>query len=75
MEGSSDLPELPEPDETEKPEEEAAPADAGTGPGVAIIGGADGPTAVFIGSELLKRQNGTPAENADSGTETPVSDL
>ncbi len=70
LEGSSDLPELPEPDETEKPEEEAAPADAGTGPGVAIIGGADGPTAVFIGTELLKRQSGIPAESADSGTET-----
>jgi hypothetical protein len=76
LEGSSDLPELPEPDETEKPEEEAAPADAGTtGPGIAIIGGADGPTAVFIGTELLKRQGGIPAESADSGTETPVSDL
>lgn len=76
LEGSSDLPELPELDETEKPEEEAAPADAGTtGPGIAIIGGADGPTAVFIGTELLRRQSGTPAESADSGTETPVSDL
>ena len=75
LEGSSGLPVLPEPDETETPEEEAAPADAGTRPGIAIIGGADGPTAVFIGSELLKRQGGTPAESADSGTETPVSDL
>jgi len=75
LEGSSSLPEPPEPDETEKPEEEAAPADAGTGPGIAIIGGADGPTAVFIGTELLKRQGGIPAESADSGTETPVSDL
>ena len=75
LEGSPGLPEPSAPDETEKPEEEAAPADAGTGPGIAIIGGADGPTAVFIGSELLKRQGGIPAENADSGTETPVSDL
>ena len=65
LEGSSSLPEPPEPDETEKPEEEAAPADAGTGPGIAIIGGADGPTAVFISSELLKRQGGIPAESAE----------
>ena len=56
---------------TEKPEDEAAPADAGTRPGVAIIGGADGPTAVFISSELLKRQNGIPAETAeDTGLRT-----
>ena len=75
LEGSSSLPELPEPDETEKTEEEATPADAGTKPGIAIIGGADGPTAVFIGTELLKRQGGIPAESADSGTEPPVSDL
>ena len=78
LEGSSGLPELPEPDETEKPEEEAAPSDAGTGPGVAIIGGADGPTAVFISSELLKRQGDTPTEsleNADSGAENNASDL
>ena len=59
LEGASDLPKLPEPDETEKPKE-AAPANAGTGPGIAIIGGADGPTAVFIGSELLKKQTGAP---------------
>ena len=62
---------------TEKPEEEAAPADAGhneaaeapgtAGPGVAIIGGADGPTAVFIGTELLKKQGGA---LAGSGEET-----
>jgi hypothetical protein len=61
----------------------AAPADAGqkeeasasgTGPGVAIIGGADGPTAVFVSSELLKKQSAAPAdgnveneeENADA---------
>ena len=79
LEGSSDLPELPEPDETEKPEEEAAPADAGTGPGVAIIGGADGPTAVFISSELSKKQGSAPAdesgETADSQTENAASDL
>ena len=75
LEGSSSLPEPPEADKTEKPEDEAAPADAGTSPGIAIIGGADGPTAVFIGTELLKRQGGIPAESADSGTETPVSDL
>ena len=49
---------------TEKPEKEAAPADAGTKPGIAIIGGADGPTAVFIGSELLKQQSGVAAESA-----------
>lgn len=68
LEGSSGLPELPEPDETEKPEDDAVPADAdaGTpGPGVAIIGGADGPTAVFIGTELLKRQSGAPAEEPE----------
>lgn len=70
LEGSSGMPEPPEPDETEKTEDEAVPADAGTGPGVAIIGGADGPTAVFIGSELLKQQGGAPMESADSGTET-----
>ena len=78
LEGSSSLPEPPEADETEKPEDEAAPADAGTGPGVAIIGGADGPTAVFIGTELLKRQGGVPAETAeeaDSKTENAASDL
>ncbi|MBP5586061.1 MAG: hypothetical protein J6Y92_06885 [Lentisphaeria bacterium] len=51
----------------------SAPADAGTGPGVAIIGGADGPTAVFISSELMKQQAGgtgnEPAGNApESGT-------
>ena len=75
LEGSSDLPELPEPDETEQPEDEAAPADAGTGPSVAIIGGADGPTAVFLSSELRKRQNDAPVEKpeeADSRTEPPA---
>ena len=61
LEGPSGLSELPEPDETEKPEEEVAPADAGTNPGIAIIGGADGPTAVFISSEILKKQSGIPA--------------
>ena len=64
---------------TEKPDEEAAPADAGTGPGIAIIGGADGPTAVFIGSELLKKLDGTPADKsggtADSQTDNASSDL
>ena len=66
LEGSSDLPQPPpEPDETENPEEEAAPADAGTNPGIAIIGGADGPTAVFISSEILKKQSGIPAENTE----------
>jgi hypothetical protein len=85
LEGSSGLPELPAPDETEKTEDEAVPADAGTGPGVAIIGGADGPTAVFINSELRKKQSGAPSENAeetapsvetaDSGQKNPVSDL
>lgn len=66
LKGSSGLPQSPpEPDETEKPEEEAAPADAGTNHGIAIIGGADGPTAVFISSELLKRQGGIPAENTE----------
>ena len=73
LEGTSGLPELPEQDETEKPEKEAAPADAGTGPGIAIIGGADGPTAVFISSELMKQLAGgtgnEPAGNApESGT-------
>ena len=51
----------------------SAPADAGTGPGIAIIGGADGPTAVFISSELMKQQAGgtgnEPVGNApESGT-------
>ena len=49
------------------------------GSGVAIIGGADGPTAVFINSELAKKQNGAPAdesgETADSQTGNAVSDL
>ena len=65
LEGSSSLPELPELDETENTEAEAVPADAGTKPGIAIIGGADGPTAVFIGTELLRRQSGVPAESAE----------
>ena len=51
----------------------AAPADAQAGPGVAIIGGADGPTAVFVSSELLKQQSGAPAdgnvENAEEKTD------
>ena len=74
-EGPWGLPKLPEPDETEQPEDEAAPADAGTGPGVAIIGGADGPTAVFLSSELHKRQNDASVEKpeeADSRTEPPA---
>jgi len=59
---------------TEKPEEETAPVDAGTGHGVAIIGGADGPTAVFVSSELLKRQGGIPAESTeDAGSRTEPS--
>ena len=65
LEGSSGVPQPSEPDETENPEEEAAPADAGTNPGIAIIGGADGPTAVFISSEILKKQSGIPAENTE----------
>ena len=65
LEGSSGVPQPSEPDETEKPEEEAAPADAGTNPGIAIIGGADGPTAVFISSEILKKQSGIPAESTE----------
>ena len=65
LEGQSGLPQPPEPDETENPEEEAAPADAGTNPGIAIIGGADGPTAVFISSEILKKQSGIPAESTE----------
>ena len=65
LEGSSGVPQPSEPDETEKPEEEAASADAGTNPGIAIIGGADGPTAVFISSEILKKQSGIPAESTE----------
>lgn len=42
--------------------------------GVAIIGGADGPTAVFIGSELLKKQGGAPAESSDAEEKTEASD-
>jgi hypothetical protein len=49
------------------------------GSGIAIIGGADGPTAVFINSELMKKQNGAPAdgnkEETDSETENAESDL
>ena len=70
---------------TEKSDEEAAPADAGKGPGIAIIGGADGPTKVFISSEILKKQAGLPAGSteeadpsagtADSETENGVLDL
>jgi len=64
---------------TEKSEEEAASADTGTGHGIAIIGGADGPTAVFIGSELLKKLDGAPAhesgETADPQTDNAGSDL
>ncbi len=62
---------FPEPEERNDAPVEA---DSRTGPGVAVIGGADGPTAVFIGSELLKRQEGgapadEPAANAtESGT-------
>ena len=40
-------------------EKDAAPG------GIAIIGGADGPTAVFIGSELLKKQADAPAESGE----------
>ena len=46
-----------------KQSEVDAPSDAETqtGSGVAIIGGADGPTAVFISSELQKKLGNTPA--------------
>ena len=59
-------------EKTETPaSDEDAPAEAdprtvgevgGTRPGVAIIGGADGPTAVFIASSLMKQLGGAPAE-------------
>lgn len=54
-------------EKTETPDDADAPAeaDAGTGPGVSIIGGADGPTAVFIASGLMKRQSGASAENGE----------
>jgi len=47
----------------EKQPDADAPAeeDSKTGPGVAIIGGADGPTAVFISSELQKKLDNAPA--------------
>ncbi len=49
------------------------------GSGVAIIGGADGPTAVFISSELAKKQGAAPAdgnkEETDSQAENAASDL
>ena len=49
------------------------------GSGVAIIGGADGPTAIFVSSELLKKQGGAPTgeneEKTDSQTENAASDL
>lgn len=48
---------------------------AATAPGgIAIIGGADGPTAVFIGSELLKKQSGAPAESSDAEEKTEAPD-
>ena len=50
-----------------------APAEAETGPGIAIIGGADGPTAVFVGSELLKKHAATPAEKTEE-TDLPADD-
>ena len=44
----------------------AGKREAGTGaPGIAVIGGADGPTAVFISSELQKK-----LDNASAGSET-----
>jgi hypothetical protein len=49
----------------EKPDADAS-ADAQTGPSVAIIGGADGPTAVFVSSELLKKQVGASAESKNN---------
>ena len=42
------------------PTENRKPDTPESGTGIAIIGGADGPTAVFIGSELLKKQGGAP---------------
>ena len=42
--------------------------------GIAIIGGADGPTAVFISSELLKKQGGAPAESSDAEEKTEAPD-
>jgi len=57
---------------SEKPDPAAPEAEAKTGPGIAIIGGADGPTAVFVSSELLKRQGGALSgslEETDSSAE------
>ena len=56
-------------DDTEKPVDAENPVDAGkpggvASSGIAIIGGADGPTAVFLGSELIKQRSGIPAESA-----------
>ena len=43
------------------------------GSGVAIIGGADGPTAVFVSSELLKKQVGASSESGEK-TDSPGDD-
>ena len=63
---------------TEKPDA-ADPADAGhkeqahgTGPGIAIIGGADGPTAVFIGTELQKKLVNPPASDGETEADAPA---
>ena len=77
VEGQPGLSKLPKPDETEKPEEEAAPADAGTSSGIAIIGGADGPTAVFVSTELMKKLDSVPTENGgnpDLQVESPAAE-
>ena len=75
--GSAEMPGNEESDSAKEPSGGSEPG-GGTSSGIAIIGGADGPTAVFIGSELIKKQGGAPvgsAENPESQTENAASDL
>jgi len=67
---------------TEKPDA-TAPADAGheeeaeapgTASGIAIIGGADGPTAVFVSSELVRKLGGAPADASAEDADAAGSD-
>lgn len=58
-----------------------APTDAGhkeeapgTAPGIAVIGGADGPTAVFVSSELVKKLDGAPADGSGEDADPASAD-
>ena len=55
--------------ETEKPGTAAPGENAKKGPGIAIIGGADGPTAVFITSRLAGELGAVHAENEAGASE------